>query len=166
MLPKKLAGANMLVDGISFHGQVYFTPPVITAKTEEISMPGHGGTKDVLTGKVEKMEAEVEVMDSSQQLSQFVANPRSRQASVEFLTSTVSNDGTRSERWVVRGLWTKQERGEVNDDNNVSTKYSITVDILTHFIDGVEQRHIDIDQAIHRVGGDDINAQMRADLLI
>lgn len=166
MLPKKLGGANMLVDGVSYHGQVYFTPPIIAATVEEISMPGHGGKLDILTGHIEKMEAEVEVMDASEALSGFVANPESRQASVEFLTHVTSNDGSKNERWVVRGVWTKQERGEVNDDKNVSTKYSITVDILTHFINGVEQRHIDVEQAIHRIKGRDVNALLRDGLQI
>ncbi len=162
-LRKVLHGLSVYVDGIDHVGvAVSFTPPEITLEVEESNQPGHAGTIDIATGRVEKMEAMFTMADSVPELDSLVLNPAAPATPVLFVGVTTDGETPRTVEYDLSGLWTKQVQGEVGGGNETGRcTYTINPRVLTHRIDGAEVRHIDIEQSIHRVGGTDVLAQLR-----
>ena len=163
-LARKISGVAVYVDGITYVGQAEFTPPNVAASVEESDMPGHGGAFDIPTGRLDKMDAELKVMDSVPALQTLVGNPKG--AETEVLCVAVYTDGEsdqRTESWSVRGTWREQNRDAVgaSGDAGVENAYVVNVRVLTHKVDGTEVRHVDLVRDIHRINGTDVNAARR-----
>ena len=166
-LRKVLHGFTVYVDGIDYVGVAEsFTPPDIVLEVEESDMPGHGGVIDIPTGRLEKLEAVFAMGDSYPALESLVGRPSATETQVLFLK--VSTDGAtqRSVEYQLTGLWMRQTIGEVTGGGGGGggaggrCEYTVSIRTLTHRIDGREQRHIDLEQNIHRVGGQDVNASL------
>lgn len=171
MLRKALFGLSVYVDGIDYLGVAEsFTPPDINLEVVESNMPGHGGPIDIPTGRLEALETSFVMADSIPELEALVGNPASPDTPVLF--SGVSTDGSenRSVEYEITGLWKSQVMGEVSGGGGGGggdagkCTYTISPRTLTHRIDGGEVRHIDLEQAIHRVNGTDVLAERRASL--
>ena len=165
-LRKTLHGLSVYVDGIDYVGVTEsFTPPDIVLEVEESNMPGHGGVIDIPTGRLEKLEAVFTMGDSFPALETLVGRPSAVDTQVLFVS--VSTDGAeqRTVEYQITGLWTKQAIGEVSGGGGGGggggrCEYTVSIRTLTHRIDGREQRHIDLEQNIHRVAGSDVNARL------
>ncbi len=164
-LRKVLHGFAVYVDGIEYIGVAEsFTPPDIVLEVEESNMPGHGGTIDIPTGRLEKLEATFVMGDSYPALETLVGRPDA--VDVPILFNKVSTDGTtpRVVEYRLAGLWTRQSLGEVSGGGGAGgggggrCEYTVSLRTLTHLIDGTEQRHIDLERNIHRIAGTDVNA--------
>ena len=166
-LPKTLHGLDVYVGGIDYIGvAASFTPPDIVAEVEESNMPGQGGPIDIGTGRLEKLTATFTMADSFPALETLVGRPSATDTEVLFLK--VSTDGVlhRTVEYSLTGLWTSQSMGEVAGGGGAGAggggrcEYTVSVRTLTHRIDGNEQRFIDLERNIHRIGGQDVNAEL------
>ena len=165
-LRKTLHGLSVYVDGIDYVGVAEsFTPPDIVLEVEESNQPGHGGTIDIPTGRLEKLEAVFTMGDSFPALESLVGAASAAETQVLFVK--VSSDGTehRTVEYQLTGLWTRQAMGEVSGGGGGGggggrCEYTVSVRTITHRIDGREVRHIDLEQNIHRINGTDVNAQL------
>lgn len=164
---RALAGYDVFVDGLEYLGTcTSFTPPTVEVAALEANVPGHGGSFDISTLRLAKMEATLVMGDAFPALETLAANPRSVDTPV--LRVSAHADGAADLRRVeyqISGLWTKQEPGETSGgdgggDRGMCT-YTIGVRVFTHTIDGVEQRHVDLEQNIHRIKGADVNKPLR-----
>ncbi|MDM5147665.1 phage major tail tube protein [Candidatus Persebacteraceae bacterium Df01] len=161
-LPKKISGVAVYVGGISYIGNAEWTPPNIAASVEESAMPGHGGAFDIPTGRLEKMDAELRIMDTHPALAALAANPHSMGTEVSCVSTYTDGSADRRERWDFRGLWREQNREALGaGDTNIQVTYLINIRTLAHTIDGRVVRKIDLEQDIHEVNGVDINAARR-----
>ena len=172
---KVLSGYTVFVDGVDYVGVATgFTPPTIMASVLQSDMPGHGGGFDIPTGRLEALEAMVMMADAFPALERLAADPESVTTPVLFIAVTTDGDTQRTVQYEVAGLWSKQERAEFagpeggeggrgGSDRGPCT-YTIACRTLTHTIDGTEIRHIDLEQNIHRIGGRDVNADLRTAL--
>ena len=167
---KVLSGFTVYVDGIDYVGvAVSFTPPPIELAVEESDMPGHGGTFDIPTGRLSKLEATLQMGDAFPALEALAGNPRAVETPV--LCVGVLTDGATPHRveYELTGLWTKQEAPELGGTGGGGggrdgCTYTIGVRVLTHRIDGDEVRHVDLEANIHRINGTDVNAELRTAL--
>ena len=92
---KVLSGFTVYVDGIDYVGvAMAFTPPPIELAVEESDMPGHGGSFDIPTGRLSKLEATLQMGDAFPALEQLVGNPRAVETPV--LCVGVLVDGIRA----------------------------------------------------------------------
>ena len=166
-LQKVLHGFSVYVAGIDYVGVAEsFTPPDILLQVEESDMPGHGGTIDIPTGRLQKLEASFTMGDSFPALETLVGRPSAVDTQVLFIK--VATDGTtpRTVEYQLAGLWTSQSMGEVAGGGGARgggggrCEYGISCRILTHVIDNIEQRHIDLEQNIHRIAGQDVNQSL------
>ena len=169
-LRKTLFGLSVYVDGIDHVGVAEsFTPPEITLEVTESNMPGHAGPIDIPTGRLEALEASFVMADAVPELEVLVGNPASPDTPVLFVGVTTDGSENRANEYEISGLWKKQTMGEVSGggggggDGGKCT-YTISPRILTHRIDGGEVRHIDLEQAIHRINGTDVLAELRTSL--
>lgn len=168
-IKKSLFGLSVYVDGIDYVGvATSFTPPEISLMTEESDMPGHAGAFAIATGRIEAMEATVKMGDAIPVLEALVGNPAGPDTTVLLVQVTTdgSADGRRAVEYDLSGLWTKQSAGEVGGGQSGGGEctYTISVRTLTHRIDGAEVRHVDLEQAIHRINGTDVIAELRSAL--
>jgi len=132
---------------------------------EESVGPGHGGAFVISAGRLDKVDAELKLMDSVPALNALVGNPRAAQTEVLCVAVATDGDRERKESWTLRGLWRSQTRNVAGGgEKNVEYTYAVNVRTLTHRIDGDEVRHIDLVQDIHRIDGADVNAERRASL--
>ena len=168
---KVLSGFTVYVDGIDYVGvAMAFTPPPIELAVEESDMLGHGGSFDIPTGRLSKLEATLQMGDAFPALEQLVGNPRAVETPV--LCVGVLVDGIAQQRRVeyeLSGVWTKQEAPELGGGGaggggGDGGTYTIGVRVLTHRIDGGEVRHVDLEANIHRINGTDVNAELRTAL--
>ena len=174
---KVLSGYTVFVDGIDYVGvAASFAPPTITTETVTSNMPGHGGPFDIPTGRLDALEAMVSMADQFPALERLVGSPDAVDTPVLFIGLTTDGAAQRTTQYELAGVWTKQERAEFagpeggadgggagGGDRGACT-YTISVRTLTHTIDGVEIRHVDLEQNIHRINGRDVNAELRAAL--
>ena len=170
-LPKVLYGLSVYVDGIDHVGVAEsFTPPEIAAEVVESNMPGHGGPIDIPTGRLEGLEATCTFSDSIAALDALVGNPASPDTPVLFVGIFTDGSENRAVEYELSGLWKRQAMGEVSGggagggSGGGKPTYTISPRILTHKIDGAEVRHIDLEQAIHRINGTDVLADLRTAL--
>ena len=167
--PRTLFGVGAYINGVDYVGVVSkFSPPDIEAKVREVEAPGHGGVLAIPTGRLMKLEAEVVVGDAIPELEGLAGNPESVRVPV-LLVSASSGGATqapRREEWELAGLWTKQSAGEQDPeaDGVVERTYTVVAHELTHSVDNVEKRHIDVERNIHRIDGVDVNEAYRAAL--
>ncbi|MDE0203341.1 MAG: phage major tail tube protein [Rhodospirillaceae bacterium] len=166
-LMKTLHGLSVYVDGIDYVGVAEsFTPPDIVLEVEESNMPGHGGTIDIPTGRLEKLEAVFTVADAFPALETLVGRPSAVDTQVHFVKVSTDGAASRTVEYQLTGLWTQQSVGEVSGRGGGGggaagrCQYTVSIRTLTHRIDGREQRHIDLEQNIHRVAGQDVNASL------
>ena len=170
---KVLAGYSVFVDGVDYVGVASgFTPPVIEAASVPSDSPGHGGSFLIPTGRLEPLEATIMMADQFPELEKLAGNPESAATPVLFvgITTDGDGDGQRKVEYELSGLWTKQERAEFagaeggqgggGGDRGPCT-YTVSVRVLTLKIDDSEVRHIDLEQRIHRIDGEDVNASLR-----
>ena len=169
-LRKALFGLSVYVNGIDYVGVCEsFSPPEVTLEVIESNMPGHAGPIDIPTGRLEGLEASFVMADSIPELEALVGNPASPDTPVLFVGVTTDGTENRALEYELTGLWKKQVMGEVGGggagggDAGKCT-YTISPRILTHRVDGAEVRHIDLEQAIHRIGGADVLADLRSAL--
>ena len=172
---KSLSGYTVFVDGVDYVGAASgFTPPTITEATVQSDMPGHGGAFAIPTGRLEELEAMVAMADQFPALERLVGDPTSADTPVLFIGLLTDGVTQRNVQYELAGLWTKQERSEFSGaeggqggrgggDRGPCT-YTISCRTLTHTIDGDEVRHIDFEQNIHRINGQDVNAELRTAL--
>ena len=173
---KPLAGYTVFVDGVDYVGVATgFTPPTITAATVQSNMPGHGGAFAIPTGRLDELEAMVSMGDQFPELERLVGDPASAETPVLFIGVTTDGEELRKVEYELAGLWTKQERSEFSGaeggqgggggggDRGPCT-YTLSCRTLTHTIDGEEVRHIDFEQNIHRINGQDVNEELRTAL--
>lgn len=167
-LRKALFGLSVYVDGIDHVGVAEsFTPPEITLEVVESNMPGHAGPIDIPSGRLEALEASFVMSDSIPELEALVGNPASPDTPVLFVGVTTDGAENRAVEYEMSGLWKKQAMGEVSGGGGDSTgkcTYTISPRLLTHRIDGGEVRHIDLEQAIHRINGTDVLQELRTSL--
>lgn len=166
-LRKSLYGLSVYVNGIDYVGVASsFTPPEISLQTEESDMPGHAGPIMVPTGRLEALEATIVVGDAYPALEALVGAPAAPDTPVLLVQVTTDGSARRAVEWEVSGLWTKQSAGEVGGGGSGGggCTYTISVRTLTHRIDGSEVRHVDLEQAVHRIDGTDVLAELRAAL--
>lgn len=166
-LRKVLHGFTAYVDGIDYIGVVEaFTPPDIVLETEDSNMPGHGGTIKIPTGRLEELEATLAMGDSFPALETLVGRPSA--VDTQILLLKVSTDGAtpRKVEYQLTGLWTSQTASEVSSGGGGAggrggrCEYTVSIRTLTHLIDDREQRHIDLEQNIHRIAGQDVNQSL------
>lgn len=164
---RALAGYAVFVDGIEYIGvATSFTPPNVEAGVVESDLPGHGGAFDVATLRLAKMEATLVMGDAFPALETLAANPAAVETPVMLVSAHADGRADlRRVEYQFSGLWTKQEPGETSGGDGVGDRgmctYTIGVRIFTHRIDGQEQRHIDLEQNIHRIKGTDVNKPLR-----
>ena len=169
-LRKALFGLSVYVDGIDHVGVAEsFTPPEITLEVAESNMPGHAGPIDIPTGRLEALEASFVMTDSIPALEALVGNPSSPDTPVLFVGVTTDGSENRAVEYELSGLWKKQVMGEVSGGGTGGgdagkCTYTISPRIVTHRIDGGEVRHIDLEQAIHRIDGTDVLADLKSAL--
>lgn len=171
-LAKALFGLSVYVDGIDHVGVAEsFTPPTITLEVSESDMPGHAGPIDIPTGRLGALEAKFVMSDSVPELESLVGNPASPDTPVLFVGVTTDGAENRAVEYELSGLWKVQEMGETSGGGGGGRgggggkcTYTISPRILTHRIDGAEVRHIDLEQAIHRINGTDVLADLRTSL--
>ena len=167
---KALGGFTVYVDGIDYVGvATSFTPPPIELAVEESDLPGHGGSFDIPTGRLSKLEATLQMGDAFPALEQLVGNPRAVETPVLCVGVLVDGSAQRRVEYELTGLWTKQENPEVGGggaggSGGDGCTYTIGVRVLTHRIDGDEVRHVDLEANIHRINGTDVNAELRTAL--
>lgn len=169
-LRKALFGLSVYVDGIDYVGVAEsFTPAEISLEVTESNMPGHGGPIDIPTGRLEALETSFVMSDSIPALEALVGDPSAPDTTVLFVGVTTDGSENRAVEYELSGLWKKQVMGEVSGggggggDGGKCT-YTISPRLLTHRIDGDEVRHIDLEQAIHRIDGTDVLAELRTAL--
>ena len=171
---KALSGYTVFVDGVDYVGVATgFTPPTITEATVQSNMPGHGGAFAIPTGRLEELEVTVVMGDQFPALERLVGDPASAETPVLFIGVTTDGNTQRNVQYEIAGLWTKQERAEFSGaeggqggggaDRGACT-YTISCRTLTHTIDGDEVRHVDLEQNIHRINGQDVNEKLRTAL--
>ena len=166
-LRKVLHGFSVYVDGIDYVGVAEsFTPPDILLQVEESDTPGHGGVIDIPTGRLQKLEASFAMGDSFPALETLVGRPSAGDTQVLFLKVATDGATPRTVEYQLAGIWTSQSMGEVSGGGGAGgggggrCEYGISCRILTHTIDSREQRHIDLEQNIHRIAGTDANARL------
>ena len=169
-LRKALFGLSVYIDGIDYVGVAEsFSPPEITLEVVESSMPGHAGPIDIPTGRLEGLEASFTMGDAIPAIEGLVGNPAAPDTPVLFVGVTTDGAENRAVEYEFSGLWKKQAPGETGGggagggDAGKGT-YTISPRILTHRIDGTEVRHIDLEQAVHRINGTDVLAELRGAL--
>lgn len=169
-----LSGYSVYVDGVDYVGVAAgFTPPAVESAAVTANMPGHGGPFAIPTGRLEALEATISMADQFPALERLAADPKSSDTPVLFVGVTTDGDAQRKVEYELGGLWTKQERAEFagpeggqgggGADRGPCT-YTISCRRLTLKIDDAEVRHIDLEQNIHRIDGEDVNAGLRAAL--
>lgn len=164
---RALAGYDVYVDGVEYLGTcTSFTPPTIESQTTEANLPGHGGSFDVASLRLSKMEATLVMGDAFPALERLAANPGSIDVPIHLVSAHADGAGAlRRVEHQISGLWTKQEAGETSGgdgggDRGMCT-YTIGVRVYTHRVDGAEVRHVDLEQNIHRIAGRDVNQELR-----
>ena len=168
-LRKALFGLSVYVDGMDYVGVAEsFTPPEISLEVVESNMPGHAGPIDIPSGRLEALEASFVMSDSIAALESLVGNPASPDTPVLFVGVSTDGSENRAVEYELSGIWKKQVMAEVgggsgSGDGGKCT-YTISPRLLTHRIDGAEVRHIDLEQAVHRVNGTDVLADLRSAL--
>ena len=167
-LQKALFGLDVYVNGIDYVGVAEsFTPPRSRSRWSSRTCPATGVPSTSPTGRLEGLEAEFVMADSFPALEVLVGNPASPDTPVLFVGVTTDGTENRAVEYELSGLWKKQVMGEVSGGGGDSTgkcTYTISPRILTHRIDGGEVRHIDLEQAIHRINGTDVLAELRTAL--
>ena len=176
---KVLSGYTVFVDGVDYVGVAAgFTPPPIEPQTVTSDMPGHGGSFEIMTGRLGALEAMVSMADAFPQLESLCANPGAVSTPVLFVGVTTDGETQRTVEYELAGTWTKQERSEFAGPEGSTggggggggggergpCSYTINCRTLTHRIDGAEIRHIDFEQNIHRVNGQDLTEALRTAL--
>lgn len=174
---KVLSGYTVLIDGIDYVGVASgFTPPTIEAAAVTADSAGHGGPFEILTGRLGPLEAMVSMADAFPALEALCANPAAVNTPVLFVGAFTDGDTQRTVEYEIAGAWTKQERSEFSGPEGAAggggggtgergpCTYTISCRTLTHRIDGGEVRHVDLEQNVHRVDGNDLNEQLRTAL--
>lgn len=165
-LRKTLFGLSVYVNGIDYVGVAEsFSPPDINLGVVESDMPGHGGPIDIPTGRLQALETSFVMADAIPALEALVGNPGSLDTQVLFVGVTTDGGANRAVEYEISGLWKTQSGGRVAGGGDAGKcTYTISPRILTHRIDGGEVRHIDLEQAVHRVNGVDVLAELRSAL--
>ena len=165
-LGKVLHGMAVYVNGVSHVGvATSMTPPDVEPETVEQRQPGHGGVIRVPTGRLMPMEAMFTMSDVVPELEVLAADPKSVDVPVTFISAlTDGGEDARRDEYEIKGLWTKQSPGERSMEGRAgggAATYTISVRELTHLVDGVERRHVDLESDIHRIDGRDVNQPLR-----
>ena len=167
-LRKVLFGLDVYVNGIDYVGVAEsFTPAEIALEVVESDMPGHAGPIDIATGRLDALETSFVMADSFPEIEVLVGNFASPDTTVLFVGVTTDGVENRAVEYELSGLWKKQVMGEISGEgggDGGKCTYTISPRILTHRIDGTEVRHIDLEQAIHRINGTDVLAELRTSL--
>lgn len=165
-----LSGYSVYVDGVEYLGVASgFTPPAVESAAVTSNMPGHGGPFAIPTGRLEALEATISMADQFPALERLAADPRSSDTAVLFVAVTTDGATPRKTEYELAGLWTKQERaefagaegGQSGGGDRGPCTYTVSCRRLTLKIDDAEVRHIDLEQNIHRIDGEDVNAALR-----
>lgn len=173
-LRKTLFGYSVFIDGVDYLGVATgFQPPPIEAETATQNAPGQGGPFELLTGRLGMMEATVSMGDSIPALEALCANPAAVTTPVLFVGALTDGETVRKIEYEIAGAWTKQERTEFTGPEGSAGNrggganergpctYTVSGRVFTHKVDGAEVRHVDLEQAIHRINGTDVLADLR-----
>lgn len=165
-IPQVITAFNCFVDGNSYSGMVNkATIPPVVFETVEKSVAGYAGDIDVLTGRVGKMESDIE-FDSFAAAAIFgmLGNANASDKPVVMRGSVASGGNHLELKITMQGTWKEWGGVELSAKAEVNNKFKVSLTKLVVEVDGKELIYINLPTFDTRVNGNDIGAKIKANL--
>lgn len=164
MKKQHLTDMNVYVDGDSFIGVCKkVTLPNIKFQTKEKSLSGSACAGDVMTGRVEKLEIEMEV-ETLLKNKLFDALGKSEETPIVIKGNVVDGGQHKSLEVELSGTFHEMNISDMEADIGITMTVKGTLCMYKLSCDGDELTYINASKWIVRVGGVDRTAQLRTNL--
>lgn len=165
MIPERVTQFNLFADGVGKAGIVEeVTLPKVVAATEEFQGGGMASPVDLLTGSLEKMDADFTIKGIDAQTLKMFGIAEGRDAPLTFRGAIQGEAGqTKAMTISMRGVLKEVDLGAIKVKEN-TTKYSVNLRYFKLTLDGEEIYDIDVVANRVVIAGVDQAEQVRAAL--
>lgn len=165
-LPQVLTDFNTAIDGEGFAGVANkITIPEIVFKTIEKDLTGNAGAYDILTGRIEKLESEIEFSTfSASSIWALLGSADSADKPVIFKGSLKDGAEDIPIKLIFQGVWKSGAISDFEVSGEVSNKFKVSLQKLSLYINDEEKIYINMPTWEVRMNGVDLASQIKSNL--
>ncbi len=165
-LPQVLTDFNTHIDGVGFAGIANkITLPEVVFKTLDKDLTGNAGAYEILTGSVEKLEAEIELSSlAAGNVWSLIGSEDAAETPVIFRGSLKDGADDIELKVTLQGIWKSVNFSDLEKGAEVATKYKLSIRKYVVEVDEEEKIYINLPTWDVRINGETIGSKIKSNL--